>query len=108
MPGSEPADALAGDAPPEAVLLERLEAAVERLLEAYGDARQRAEEAETAHQKLRAALEASPSRPGGGEDVESRLEKLAEENRALRELLLQARERAERIRSRLRVVEDEL
>lgn len=96
------------EAEPELPLVGRLEAAVERLLEELGGLRKRAAEAEAAYDELRGALEATERTAGAAEDLEERLGRLAEENGRLREMLETARERAERIRSRLMVVEDEL
>lgn len=108
MPASELPDVPIADPPPEAVLLERLEAAVDRILDAHGAAQRQAEGAEAAYAELRSALHLSGANPDEEKALEERLERLAEENRGLRETLAQARERAERIRNRLMVVEDEL
>lgn len=112
MPASERPEAPAAPrADPDLAPIERLEAAVGRLLEELAAARDRADRSERAYAKLRAALEATQRQAGeAGEtgDVQERIERLAEENRRLRETVAAARERAERIRSRLMVVEDEL
>lgn len=86
---------------------ERLGASVERILTAHAVLRERLEAIEAEYEELRAAV----SGTGGTEvpgDLEERLARAANENRRLRETLLEARERAARLRSRLAVVEDEL
>lgn len=109
MPVSErPEVREAPGAEPELPLIERLEAAVARLLEELSAVRERAERSEASYEKLREALEATGAGAAEADDLEERLEHLADENRRLREILEGARERAERIRSRLMVVEDEL
>lgn len=97
LPDSTPAEELRG-----------LEETVDRLLDVLGSLRERAREAEEAHDQLRSALERS-----GGVDsdesasVEDRLRRLTEENERLRSILDEGREKAERIRSRLVLLEDE-
>lgn len=109
MPASErPEGPGSGEAEGGLAVLDRLEATVARLIEEVRTLRERAEQSESAHEKLRRALETAERRSGSSEDLEERLERLADENRRLREMLEGARERAERIRSRLMVVEDEL
>lgn len=88
--------------------LRALEDTVDRLLEVLESVRDRAREAEESHEELRAAL----SRSGGGEEgedvpVEERLRELTEDNERLRSILEEGREKAERIRSRLVLLEDE-
>lgn len=95
------------DSTPEEELRD-LEETVDRLLEVLASVRERAREAEEAHDELRAAL----VRTEGGEgdepaSVEERLRKLTEENERLRSILDEGREKAERIRSRLVLLEDE-
>lgn len=117
MPASEPTDsgdgregALSGDEGdlPEEELRE-LEETVDQLLERMKALAERAREAEEAHAELRRAL----SRSGGGDEGEAslpldeRLRQLSQENERLRSLLDQGRERAERIRQRLVLLEDE-
>lgn len=109
MPTSESPDVPETvQAEPGIPAVDRLEAAVERLLAEARAWRERAAESEAAYEKLRRALETADRESADAADVEERLERLAEENRRLRETLEGARERAERIRSRLMVVEDEL
>lgn len=96
------------DSTPEGEL-RALEDTVDRLLEVLESVRDRAHEAEEAHEELRAALSRSA---GGGEEgeevpVEERLRRLTEDNERLRSILREGREKAERIRSRLVLLEDE-
>lgn len=99
MPGSEEAE----DPRPE---LEGLEEALGRLLERYGELRDRVEEAE----RSRARLEEALGETGGeeGPPASQRIEELSRENRRLRETIEEAREHASRIRSRLIMMEDEV
>lgn len=99
MPGS-------GEAEGPRAELEALEEAVGRLLEHYGDLRDRVEDAE----RSRARLEEALGETGGeeGPPASQRLEELNRENRRLRETIEEARERAEKIRSRLIMMEDEV
>lgn len=88
--------------------LRALEETVDRLLEVLESVRDRAREAEEAHEELRSALE----RTGGEEadepvSVEERFRRLTEENERLRTVLDEGREKADRIRSRLVLLEDE-
>ncbi|MFV1986672.1 MAG: hypothetical protein ACC682_05300 [Gemmatimonadota bacterium] len=87
-------------------VLDRLTAAVERVLADYETIRSRSSEMQQEYRSLREAV----SETGGADsgDIEQRLSMLASENKALREILVQARERAQRIRSQLVVVEDEI
>lgn len=105
MPGSEAAD---GDSRDLAEELAALEEALGRLLEAYGDLRGRAERAEADRRRLADALEGVDLGELDAEGAAERLQELAEENRRLREMVREGRERAERIRSRLIMMEDEL
>ena len=99
MPGSEAADGPRAE-------LEALEAAVGRLLERYGELRDRVEEAENARDRLERTL--SETGDDGGPPAAERLESLDRENRRLRETIEEARQRAARIRSRLIMMEDEV
>jgi chromosome segregation ATPase len=87
--------------------LESLERAVGALLEELDALRRRVASAEDRSGKLEATLKASGVRPGEAADLEGRLGELSRENEHLREVIKQARERADRIRSRLIVMEDE-
>lgn len=106
MPESAPAETAA---PSEefGALLDGIDGAVERLLGALGEIQSRAASAEDAHEKLSEALRQGDRIPVGA-DVEERLQALADENQKLRDVIAESRSRAERIRSRLQVVEDEL
>lgn len=88
--------------------LRALEETVDRLLEVLESVRERASEAEEAHDELRAALARTEGVEGEEPaSVEERLRKLTEENERLRSILDEGREKAERIRSRLVLLEDE-
>ena len=87
--------------------LESLERAVGALLEELEDMRRRLAAAEDRGGKLEATLKASGVRPGEAADLEGRLAELSRENERLRDVISLARERADRIRSRLMVMEDE-
>lgn len=100
MPGSEAADGPSAE-------LAALEDAVGRLLERYGELRERVEEAERSRDRLQEAIEGTGGDEGGPPAAE-RLERLDAENRRLRETIEEARERARRIRSRLIMMEDEV
>ncbi|MCG8468158.1 MAG: hypothetical protein MJB57_08095 [Gemmatimonadetes bacterium] len=86
--------------------LDRLVGAVDRLTVEYGATKQRAEQAESEYGQLREVVGGSGSNGSG--DLEERLKRVAAENKRLRETLAQAKERAERLRARLAVVEDEV
>lgn len=85
--------------------LERLAAVVDRIAVEVEGTRRRAEGAETEYAQLREVVGTGGE---ASEDLEERLKRVAAENRVLRETLERARERAERLRSRLSVVEDEV
>ncbi len=91
---------------PEAQL-EALEDAVGRLVEVYRELKERADRAEAAEESLARALSGAELDDMGSQEVADRLQELAEENRRLREVILEGRERAARIRSRLILMEDE-
>ena len=105
MPGSEAADGGSPDLPGE---LASLEEALERLLEAYGELRGRVERAEADRRRLADALRGADLEELDAEGAADRFQELAEENRRLREMVEEGRERAQRIRSRLIMMEDEL
>jgi len=86
--------------------LDRLSAAVDRILADYVAVRSRSEELGREYASLREAVAGSGGAQSG--DFEVRLGRLAAENKHLKETLLEARARAERIRNRLAVVEDEV
>lgn len=106
MPGSERAEATPGDSALGREI-DGLEAAVRKLLEGHRRLRERAEAAEEAYGKLAEALREARVEGMDPEGIETRLEELVEENRRLREIIEEGQERAERIRSRLIVWEDE-
>lgn len=87
--------------------LESLERAVGALLEELDALRSRVASAEDRSGKLEETLEASGIKPGESADLEERLTELTRENEHLREVIGEARKRADRIRSRLIVMEDE-
>lgn len=88
--------------------LRALEETVDQLLEVLTSVRERAREAEEAHEELRAALARTEAEEGEEPaSAEERLRKLTEENERLRSILDRGREKAERIRSRLVLLEDE-
>lgn len=87
--------------------LEALERAVSALLEELDALRRRVAEAEDRSGTLERTLEASGVRPGESADLEQRLTELTDDNRHLREVIEKAREKADRLRSRLIVMEDE-
>lgn len=87
--------------------LESLERAVGTLLEELETLRRRLATSEDRSGQLEETLKASGVRPGEAADLEGRLSELTRENERLRDVIHQARERADRIRSRLMVMEDE-
>jgi predicted RNase H-like nuclease (RuvC/YqgF family) len=98
-------------APPDPAAVEQeiaaLEAGVGRLIEELQDLRARAERAETEHRQLEDVLIKSRVDTEDPRSLQNRLRDLTEENSRLRETIREARTRAERIRSRLIVMEDE-
>ncbi len=87
--------------------LDALERAVGALIEELDALRRRAAAAEDRSGRLQETLEASGVRPGEAADLEGRLTQLTRENEHLREVIARAREKADRMRSRLIVMEDE-
>jgi len=87
--------------------LESLERAVAALIEELDTLRRRVATAEDRSGNLARTLEASGVRPGESADLEKRLTELTSENRHLREVIRKAREKADNMRSRLIVMEDE-
>ncbi len=86
--------------------LDRLTSAVERILADYEAIRSRSNEMQREYSSLREAV--GETGDGDSGDLQGRLSLLAAENKALREILVAARERAQKIRSRLALVEDEV
>ncbi len=87
--------------------LTRMEAAVETLLAGFEGMRNRALQAEENHRKLAEALRDTDVEAMAPTQLQTRLEELAEDNRRLRAVVEEGRARAERIRSRLMLMEDE-
>lgn len=87
--------------------LEALERSVGVLIEELDAMRQRVATAEDRSGKLAEALKASGVQPGQPANLEEKLGELAAENKRLRSVISEARERAGKIRSRLIVMEDE-
>ncbi len=117
MPESVKPDAREGgreaaDPPPDApdveMELTRLEGALESLIDGLGTMRDRATVAEENHRKLAEALRDTDVDSMAPMELQARFEELAEENGCLRTAVDEARVRANRIRSRLMLMEDEL
>lgn len=106
MPESEPTESGAEEALPEEELRE-LEETVDRLLERMEALARRARDAEEAHDELREALAHADDGDEESVPMDERLRRLSRENERLRSALDQGRERAERIRQRLILLEDE-
>lgn len=87
--------------------LESLERAVGALLKELDSLRGRVADAEDRSGKLERTLEATGVKPGESADLEERLTELTRENAKLKKVIGEAKERADRIRSRLIVMEDE-
>lgn len=87
--------------------LAALEGGVSRLIEELASLRSRTEQAESEHRRLEETLRRSSVDEGDPASLERRLRELTEENSRLREVIREARERADRIRGRLIVMEDE-
>ena len=98
-------------APPDGATVERelegLERAVGSLLEELASLRERAHGAEARHRQLEETLRKTKVDAADPEALERRLRELGDENSRLTAIIEEARERAERIRGRLLVVEDE-
>ncbi|HKK26717.1 MAG TPA: hypothetical protein VKB18_01420 [Gemmatimonadota bacterium] len=116
MPASDRPDAnesqegAAGPAPDGPDLegkVEALAGAIERLLEQHLSLREHAARAERLERGLSDTLRDSELEGLSSADVSERLRELAEENERLRKVIRESRERAERIRSRLVLMEDE-
>lgn len=88
--------------------LSALEDAAERLLRRYAELEARVAEAEGTREAFEDVLAAGDPGQLDPEEAVRRFRELAEENRRLRRLIEEGRERAERIRSRLIMMEDEL
>jgi len=101
MPASEVPE------PAAAAALTRMEATVETLLAGFDGMRSRALQAEENHRKLAEALRDTDVEAMAPTELQTRLEELADENRRLRAAVDEGRARAERIRGRLMLMEDE-
>lgn len=88
-------------------ILDRLSDAAGRVASELESVMERATKCEVAYEKLRQAVQDAEGAPVPA-NVEERLAQLNEENRRLRGVLEEAHARANRIRTRLEVVEDEL
>jgi len=84
-----------------------LEEGVDMLVRELEEYRSRASLAEGEHARLTGLLERSGVDVSDPASLERRLQELTEENSRLREVLREARTRAQRIRGRLIVMEDE-
>ena len=102
MPESAPHDQAAVERE-----LTALEDGVGKLVQELTDLRQRASTAEDQHAKLTGLLRRSGVELAEPESLERRLAELTEENHRLKEIIREARTRADRIRGRLIVMEDE-
>lgn len=105
--GGDPGGDRGGTGEPEEAL-SALEASVERLVEAYGELQERVERAEGVRRSLADALAGAAPEELTPEEAARKFRELVEENRRLREVVEEGRERAQRIRSRLIMMEDEL
>ena len=106
--GQEEARTHAAEALDTAEELSQLEAAIDSLVQGFGSMRDRAAVAEENHRKLAEALRDTDLEEMAPTELQERLEELADENSRLRAIVGEAGKRAERIRSRLMLMEDEL
>ncbi|MDT8435706.1 MAG: hypothetical protein RRA92_03015 [Gemmatimonadota bacterium] len=102
MPASVPPDR-----PDLETAVDGLERAIGLLLAELAAARSRADRAEERQRRLETTFARSRVDAEDPASLERRLRELSEENARLRAVLQEARERAERIRGRLVVIEDE-
>ena len=86
--------------------LDRLTNAVEQVLADYEAIRARGLEMHQEYSSLREAVSDTGGMDSG--DLEQRLSMLSAENKTLREVLVEAKARAKRIRNQLALVEDEV
>lgn len=114
MPASGNPEGLAEESPDAANRLDpeeelaQLETAVKSLVQGFGSMLDRAVLAEENHRKLAEALRDTDLEQMAPTELQERLEELADENSRLRAIVTEAGKRAERIRSRLMLMEDEL
>lgn len=87
-------------------ILDRLTTAVEGITREVRTTRQRADQAESECGNMREVMMG----PAGGSsgNLDERLDLVAAENQRLRDTLVRARDKAERLRARLALVEDEV
>ena len=89
-------------------VLESLESSVGSLVERFAEVAERLKKMESEHSKLKNTLESSDLDLLDAEQFERRLTELADDNEQLRQVIKEARARAQRIRRRLIVLEDEV
>ena len=89
-------------------VLESLESSVGALVERFAEVAERLQQMESEQSKLKNTLESSDLDSMDAEQFERRLTDLADDNKQLRQVIKEARERAQRIRRRLIVLEDEV
>jgi len=87
-------------------ILDRLATAVEEITKEVGTTRQRAKEAESECSNLQKVMNGSEGEPSV--NLDERINRVAADNQRLRDTLGRARDKAERLRNRLAVVEDEV
>ena len=89
-------------------VLEGLEQSVGSLVDRFTEVAERLQQIESEHTKLKTTLESSDLDSMDAEQFERRLTDLADDNQQLRRVIKEARQRAQRIRRRLIVLEDEV
>lgn len=89
-------------------VLESLESSVGALVDRFAEVAERLQQMELEQSKLKNTLESSDLDSMDVEQFERRLTDLADDNKQLRQVIKEARERAQRIRRRLIVLEDEV
>lgn len=89
-------------------VLEGLEQSVGALVERFAEVAERLQQIESEHTKLKTTLESSDLDSMDAQQLERRLTDLADDNKQLRRVIKEARQRAQRIRRRLIVLEDEV
>ncbi len=87
-------------------ILDRLATAVEEITKEVRTTRQRAKEAESERSNLQKVMNGSEGKPSV--NLDERINRVAADNQRLRDTLARARDKAERLRNRLAVVEDEV
>lgn len=89
-------------------VLESLETSVGVLVERFAEVAERLQQMESEHSKLKNTFESADLDSLDANQFEQRLTGLADDNKQLRQVIKEARERAQRIRRRLIVLEDEV